>query len=89
MKRIYANLLSLVIIHCKEPIPKIRNKYSQKRNCAATVPIPHSWVCERFMYSPTIDLPILLEEICGPILGIFKSLTEHMNVEIGTEAAKF
>ncbi len=26
-------------LHCKEPIPKIRNKYSQKRNCAATVRI--------------------------------------------------
>jgi hypothetical protein len=23
--------------HCKELLPKIRNKYSQKRNCAATI----------------------------------------------------
>jgi hypothetical protein len=36
------------------------------------------------IYIPTIDLPILLLEICGPILGIYKS---HMNVEIGTEEA--
>ncbi len=27
-------------IHCKDTIPKIRRKNSQKRNCAATVPIP-------------------------------------------------
>ncbi len=33
-----------------------QNKYYQKSNCAATVPNPHSCVCERFM----IDLPILL-----------------------------
>ncbi len=32
--------LSYVLLespHCEEPIPKIRNKYSQKRNCAVTV----------------------------------------------------
>jgi hypothetical protein len=34
------------ILHCKEPIPKTRKKYSQKMSCAATVPI-----CERFIYS--------------------------------------
>jgi hypothetical protein len=28
------------------------------------------------LYIPTIGLPILLQEICGPILGIFKSLTD-------------
>jgi hypothetical protein len=28
------------------------------------------------LYIPTNDLPILLQEICGPILGIYKSLTD-------------
>ncbi len=28
------------------------------------------------LYIPTIDLPILLQEICGPILGICKPLTD-------------
>ncbi len=41
------------------------------------------------LYIPTIDLPILLQEICGPILGIYKSLTDTQSVEIGTEAAQF
>jgi hypothetical protein len=39
-------------VHCKDTITKIRNKYSQKRNCAATVPIPTSGFYESFMYSP-------------------------------------
>ncbi len=28
------------------------------------------------LYIPTIDLPIFLQEICGPILEIYKSLTD-------------
>ncbi len=34
----------------------------------------HIHVSVRDLYIPTIDLPILLQEICGPILGIYKSL---------------
>jgi hypothetical protein len=28
-----------VFIHCKDTIPKIRNKYSQKRNSTASLPV--------------------------------------------------
>jgi hypothetical protein len=41
------------------------------------------------LYIPTISLPILLEEICRPILGLYKSLTDTLNVEIGAEGALF
>jgi hypothetical protein len=64
---------------CKEPIPKIQNKYSQTKNCAATIPISVSDI-----YSHNRS-PILMQEICGPILGIYKS---H-ECGIGTEAAQF
>jgi hypothetical protein len=36
----------------------------------------HIHVPEWDLYIPTIDLPILLQEICRPILGIYKSLTD-------------
>ncbi len=39
------------------------------------------------LYIPTIGLPILLEEICRPILGLYKSLTDTLI--IGAEAALF
>ncbi len=68
-------------VHCKESIPKMWNKYSQKRICAATVPVS-AFMCLWAM----IDLPILLQGLCGPILGIAH---RHMNVEIETEADKF
>ncbi len=42
------------------------------------------------LYIPTMGLPILLEEIWRPILGLYTSLTDrHMNVEIGAEAMLF
>jgi hypothetical protein len=35
------------------------------------------------LYIPTIDLPNLLQEICGPILGIYKSLTDTRMWKLG------
>jgi hypothetical protein len=35
----------------------------------------HIHVSVSDLYIPMIDLPILLQEICGPILEIYKSLT--------------
>ncbi len=35
----------------------------------------HIHVSVSDLYFPTIGLPILLEEICRPILGLYKSLT--------------
>jgi hypothetical protein len=36
----------------------------------------HFHVSMSDLYFPMIDLPNLLQEICGPFLGIYKSLTD-------------
>ncbi len=48
----------------------------------------HIHVSVSELYILTMGLPFLLDEICGPTLGIYKSL-RHMNVETEAEAAHF
>jgi hypothetical protein len=76
----------LLKLHCKDTIPKIRNKYSQKRNCGASVQIS-TFMCLR-------AFKIFLRSVClfcnmwtDP--GNIEIAHRHMNVEIGTEAAQF
>ncbi len=68
--------------HCKDKIPKFRNKYSQKRNIGGSQSqFPCTYTCLCVIY--TIGLPILLEEICRPILGLYKSLTDTWMWKLG------
>ncbi len=60
-------------LHCKEPIPK--QIFPDKELCSHS-PNFHIHVSVSDLYIPMIDLPILLQEIFGPILVINKSLTD-------------
>jgi hypothetical protein len=43
---------------------------------------PHSCICEQFIYSHGRS-PYLLEEICRPILGLYKSPTNTLMLKFG------
>ncbi len=60
------------VMHCKDTIPQIRNKYSQKRNCAASVPIPTFMSIYLFPWSFCL---FCCRKTGGPIVGIYRSFT--------------
>jgi hypothetical protein len=47
-----------------------------KQNYNVLCPSSYTHISVRDLYISRIRLPILLQEICGPILGIYKSLTD-------------
>jgi len=72
--------VNIRLLHCKAKTPKLRNKYSQKRNIGVSAPIStfmRLWVIYIFPRS------VCLEEICRPILGLYKSLTDTWMLKLG------
>ncbi len=56
--------------HCKNAIPKILNKYSQKRNCVASVPVPiFMFLCAIYIFPRSVCL-FFCRKIGGPIAEI-------------------
>ncbi len=70
--------------------PKIRKKYFQKRNCAASVPIS-TFMCLWAIYIHVFSWYILLQEnMWTEILGIYVQIAHRpMKVKIGTDAMQF
>ncbi len=70
--------------HCQQGDHTAKNQYRKfetniprKGIARGHSPNFHIHVSVSDLYIPTIDdLPILLQEICGPIQGIYKSLTD-------------
>ncbi len=74
--------------HCKDKIPKFRNKYSQKRNIGVSVPIStfmRLWVI--YIFPRLVCLFCWRKYVDWSWDYIIAH--RHMNVEIGAEAALF
>jgi hypothetical protein len=70
-------------VHCKDTIPKIWNKYSQKRNCAVSVQISTFmclWAILLFLWSVCL---FCCGKIYGLILGIYEYLTDKWIWKLG------
>ncbi len=66
-------------VHWKDKMPKI---FPEKEYRGLSHNF-HIHVSVNELYIPTMCLPFLLEEICGPILGIYKSLTDTWMWKLG------
>jgi hypothetical protein len=65
-------MLNRFKVHCREKMPKI----GKEKEYRGFSPNFHIHVSVSKLYIPMMELPFLLEEICGAILGIYKSLTD-------------
>jgi hypothetical protein len=54
-----------------------------EKECRGLSPNFHIHVSESELYIPTMGLPVLLEEICRLILGIYKSLKDTRMWKLG------
>ncbi len=87
----YQKILLKIPVKHTDTIPKIWNKCSQKRYCAASAqfPLPGTilwlWVINDYLFPRWVCL-FCCRKICGPMLGIAH---RPMNVEIETGAAQF
>ncbi len=82
------------LVHCKDTIPKIGNKYSQKRICAASVPIS-TFMC-LCLWAIYIFRDRFANSAAGKYVDRFwqsinrsQADTWMLNVEIETQAAQF
>jgi hypothetical protein len=65
------------------------NCYFQNRIIMFCLPVPTLIYLWQIYIFPRSVCLFCCREICGLILGIYKSLTDKWNVEIGTEATQF
>jgi hypothetical protein len=73
----------MVIMHCKDTIPKIRNKFSQKKKCAASVPMFTFMCLWAICIFPWSVCLFCCRKICRLILGIYKSFTDTWMWKLG------
>ncbi len=74
-------------MHCKDNIPKVRNIYSQKRDCAAIVPIPtFMFVCASYIFPQSFS-KFCCSKIGGPLMGIY--INRSQTKECGNRAIPF
>ncbi len=69
--------LDFSVLHSKDIVPKIRNKHSQKWNCAALFPIPKfMYLRAIYMFQWSVCLFFCCCKIGKPIVEIYKSLRD-------------